>query len=257
MRHRITRRLTILGATIALALAAPLGVALAAHFNDVPNSSPYHGDISALAATGVTVGCGNNNFCPKANVTREQMAAFMNRLGALGPGKTPVVNAKTAQTASNADRLDALDSTAFRRFGASAPPNSLQTGTFVIGDGNGNEIPFSFISYPVPVATPLTAHVIQPGDPVPAGCSGSVTAPNASAGHVCLFVGFNNNIASIGTFSPYTGGGGTGREGVVMNATFDAPAIVAVATGTWAARAPLSAAAPEVPAPSGPNIVGD
>jgi hypothetical protein len=115
MRHRITRRLTILGATIALALAAPLGVALAAHFNDVPNSSVYHGDITALAATGVTVGCGGGNFCPKANVTREQMAAFMNRLGALGPGKTPVVNAKTAQTASNADKLDGLDSSAFAR----------------------------------------------------------------------------------------------------------------------------------------------
>jgi hypothetical protein len=99
MRHRISRRLTIVCATVALALGAPLGVVLAAHFNDVPNSSPFHGDIQVLAAAGVTAGCGGGNFCPKANVTREQMAAFMNRLGALAANKPPVVNA---------DRLDGL-----------------------------------------------------------------------------------------------------------------------------------------------------
>jgi hypothetical protein len=54
----------------------------------------------------VTAGCGSGNYCPKANVTREQMAAFLNRLGALAPGKTPVVNA---------DRVDGLDSSAFLR----------------------------------------------------------------------------------------------------------------------------------------------
>ena len=36
---------------------------------------------------------GGGNYCPKDYVTREQMAAFMNRLGALQAGKTPVVNA--------------------------------------------------------------------------------------------------------------------------------------------------------------------
>ncbi|MGQ0607560.1 MAG: hypothetical protein ACT4OQ_03740, partial [Chloroflexota bacterium] len=59
-----------------------------------------------LVDAGVTAGCGSGRYCPKANVTREQMAAFMNRLGALAPGKTPVVNA---------DRLDGVDSSAFAR----------------------------------------------------------------------------------------------------------------------------------------------
>jgi hypothetical protein len=104
-RHRRSRRLALLGATLALALGVPLGVTLANHqFSDVPNSNSFHGDISALAASGVTSGCGGGKFCPKANVTREQMAAFMNRLGALSPGKTPVVNA---------DKLDGLDASAF------------------------------------------------------------------------------------------------------------------------------------------------
>jgi len=92
---------------LALSLAAfPLG-ALASHdFADVPDSNIYHADISALAASGVTTGCGGGNYCPSAFVTREQMAAFMNRLGALAAGKTPVVNAA---------ELDGLDSSQFAR----------------------------------------------------------------------------------------------------------------------------------------------
>jgi len=92
-------------AALALTLVAfPLG-ALASHqFSDVPDSNIYHADIDALADSGVTTGCGGGKFCPSAFVTREQMAAFMNRLGALGPGKVPVVNAA---------ELDGLDSSAF------------------------------------------------------------------------------------------------------------------------------------------------
>ena len=94
-------------AAVALALIVPAGVVLANHqFGDVPASNPFHADIDALADSGVTSGCGNGNYCPKANVTREQMAAFLNRLGALAPGKAPVVNA---------DRVDGLDSSAFLR----------------------------------------------------------------------------------------------------------------------------------------------
>jgi len=83
----------VLGAALAAALAFPLG-AIANHgFTDVASSNLFHADIDALVDSGVTSGCGDGNFCPKAYVTREQMAAFMNRLGALGPGKVPVVNA--------------------------------------------------------------------------------------------------------------------------------------------------------------------
>jgi hypothetical protein len=92
-------------AALAVALAAfPLGALASHNFADVPDSNVFHADISALAASGVTTGCGGGNFCPSAFVTREQMAAFMNRLGALAAGKTPVVNA---------DRLDGFDSGEF------------------------------------------------------------------------------------------------------------------------------------------------
>ncbi len=89
----------VLAAIIALALALPLGaLAVVQKFSDVPPSSSFFNDINAIADAGVTGGCGGGKYCPKANVTREQMAAFMNRLGALQSGKTPVVNAKTSQS---------------------------------------------------------------------------------------------------------------------------------------------------------------
>lgn len=101
-------------------LVLPASVVLASHqFSDVPTSDPFHGDIDALVDAAITAGCGGGKYCPTKNVTRDQMAAFMNRLGALGPGKKPVVHAATAltansaTTASNAGQLDGLDSTAF------------------------------------------------------------------------------------------------------------------------------------------------
>ncbi len=35
--------------------------------------------IEQLASDGITAGCGNNNYCPSANVTRDQMAVFLLR----------------------------------------------------------------------------------------------------------------------------------------------------------------------------------
>jgi hypothetical protein len=104
---RTTRAGLRLGAAILLlgaAIAFPLGVIASHQFADVPDSNTFHADIDAIADVGVTTGCGAGNYCPKAYVTREQMAGFLNRLGALSAGKTPVVNAT---------KLDGLDSTAF------------------------------------------------------------------------------------------------------------------------------------------------
>jgi len=46
------------------------------------DGSIFEADIAKLAATGITLGCNppvNNMFCPKNNVTRQQMAAFLHR----------------------------------------------------------------------------------------------------------------------------------------------------------------------------------
>ncbi|HTY40275.1 MAG TPA: S-layer homology domain-containing protein [Thermoanaerobaculia bacterium] len=46
-------------------------------FNDVPANDPAFQFIEALAASGVTGGCGGGNYCPDNPVTRRQMAVFL------------------------------------------------------------------------------------------------------------------------------------------------------------------------------------
>ncbi len=55
-------------------------------FDDVPPSHPFFLEIGKLSARGVTVGCGDGNYCPNQIVARQEMAAFIIRaLGVLDP----------------------------------------------------------------------------------------------------------------------------------------------------------------------------
>ncbi len=58
-------------------------------FGDV-NAETVGGDfcryIEKLAALGITAGCGNNNYCPDAEVSRAQMAVFITRALGASPG---------------------------------------------------------------------------------------------------------------------------------------------------------------------------
>jgi hypothetical protein len=87
-------------------IVAPASVWASHTFTDVPPDAFYHEDATALRNAGVTLGCtfDGSQYCPDDFVTRGQMAAFLNRLGALSPDKTPVVNA---------DKLDGKDSSEF------------------------------------------------------------------------------------------------------------------------------------------------
>src|ERR1044071_9306923 len=56
-------------------------------FNDVPPSNPFYAFIEQMAVRGITAGCGPGVYCPSANVTRAQMAAFLVRgFGLADPG---------------------------------------------------------------------------------------------------------------------------------------------------------------------------
>jgi hypothetical protein len=48
-----------------------------ATFGDVPLTHPFSKFVEALAASGVTAGCGSGNYCPDAPLTRGQMAVFL------------------------------------------------------------------------------------------------------------------------------------------------------------------------------------
>ena len=56
-------------------------------FNDVPTNHPFFQFIEALAASGITGGCGPGIYCPDNPVTRGQMAVFLAKaLGLHWPG---------------------------------------------------------------------------------------------------------------------------------------------------------------------------
>jgi hypothetical protein len=50
-----------------------------ATFNDVPTSHPFFQFVEALAASGITAGCGGGKFCPDQPLTRGQMAVFLSK----------------------------------------------------------------------------------------------------------------------------------------------------------------------------------
>lgn len=58
-------------------LQVSLAPAVATFPNDVPTSHPFFRFVEALAAAGVTGGCGTGRYCPDQAVTRGQMAVFL------------------------------------------------------------------------------------------------------------------------------------------------------------------------------------
>lgn len=85
-------------------LAFPAGVWAADAFTDVADGNVHHDAVAAIRDAGVTQGCAEGRYCPDAAVRRDQMASFMNRLGALS-GQAPVVNAATAEQAADSAAL--------------------------------------------------------------------------------------------------------------------------------------------------------
>ncbi|MCP3994086.1 MAG: S-layer homology domain-containing protein [bacterium] len=87
------------------ALDIPPGVA---NFTDIADSVHVN-NIAALAGAGITKGCnpgeGNTLFCPKATVTREQMATFLVRALGLPPGDADFIDIDGSVHAANIKAL--------------------------------------------------------------------------------------------------------------------------------------------------------
>lgn len=56
-------------------------------FRDVPSTSTHAAAITRLQELGITQGCGDDRYCPDGNVTRAQMASFLQRALDLPPGR--------------------------------------------------------------------------------------------------------------------------------------------------------------------------
>jgi hypothetical protein len=106
MRRRSFTLAVILAAT-GLALSS---TAFASHdFSDVPDSNPFHDDISWMADAGITTGFPDGTFRPGQPVTRQSMAAFMRRLAGQDPDVDPVVDAATLDGMTPAELLEDVD----------------------------------------------------------------------------------------------------------------------------------------------------
>jgi hypothetical protein len=94
----ITKPLMWIAGVLTLLAIPSIVIAQASdRFTDIDDDNVFAEDIDAIAAAGVTRGCTDTLYCPEDYVTREQMAAFMNRLGAIGAGEEPVADARTVQ----------------------------------------------------------------------------------------------------------------------------------------------------------------
>ena len=69
-----------IGLLVAMLLLTVPAVALASHqFPDVPTGHPFHAEIHAIAEAGITAGFMDGGYHPSDPVTRQAMAAFMQR----------------------------------------------------------------------------------------------------------------------------------------------------------------------------------
>jgi len=112
---QIRRRTLKVALVVAIVVAATAPIAafgVGGRFTDDDNST-FESNIEWLAGAGVTLGCNppaNDNFCPTDNVTRGQMAAFMQRFAAyLG------AEDGTVSKADDADTIDGVDSQSLLR----------------------------------------------------------------------------------------------------------------------------------------------
>lgn len=81
-RPRSLRRLAAKGALVVGAVAAGVagGAAYAASFSDVPVNHPFYDEIEWVAEAGIAQGYDDGTYRPGEPVTRQAMAAFMQRL---------------------------------------------------------------------------------------------------------------------------------------------------------------------------------
>src|SRR5687767_12372542 len=82
----VARRMGALAAVSLVALVSSAIGAYAAHsFSDVPDTHPFHDEIAWLTQKGITTGFEDGTYRPGDPVTRQAMAAFLQRLGAASP----------------------------------------------------------------------------------------------------------------------------------------------------------------------------
>ncbi|MFO1311184.1 MAG: hypothetical protein U1F41_03870 [Burkholderiales bacterium] len=208
-------------------------------FDDVLASDPFCGFITWMADNGITLGCvtidaNHRLYCPNDNVSRKQMAAFMNRLGNVrveavdtGPGLTggPItavgtINLATTQllptTACTNNQIPRWNGSAWT---CSTDANSGGTVTSV-ASGTG------LTGGPITTTGTLS---IAPGYQLPQSCTnGQVPKSNGSGGWTC-----GSDANSGGTVTSVTAGAGLTGGTITTSGTIAVDPTSATLTGNF------------------------
>jgi hypothetical protein len=148
--------------------------------------------IKANAVTGAKVA---NNSLTGADVNEPTLGAV--------PSATNATNAANAANAANADMLDGLDSANVLP-GGTLPAGKTLRGNWLAGGtsaaaGDHFYDPISFV-YALGAAP--TAHLLAPAAPATPECPGSLSAPSAASGHLCLYTFASANVSARYTCNP-------------------------------------------------------
>lgn len=117
-----------------------------------------------------------------------------------------------------------------------APYPGVIRGTYISQVSPNTGYLTSDINFGVTLAVAPTVHYIQAGDPVPAGCSGTVAAPNAAPGHLCVFESGSSNVSGEYLFDPAGLSSGSSTFGASILGTQTSSAGTSWWRGSWAVR---------------------
>jgi hypothetical protein len=117
-------------------------------------------------------------------------------------------------------------------FTSTLPKGATEDGTWAVAVASGNSV-FDAISFNIPLAAPPAVNVIPKGGASTPACPGTVGAPAASSGNLCVYTAINENTTIL-LINPSIEGAvtsGASSWGTVVKAS---AASSGAAYGTWA-----------------------
>ena len=124
-------------------------------------------------------------------------------------------------------------------FPGTLPSGKTIRGYYYVGDSAaaGSDIATDSISFGFTLSAAPTAHFINAGAAPPSSCPGTAAAPEAQAGHLCVFEGSMSNAAArnTNTFSGFDGTALKYGTGIFVRS---AAAGDYFSRGTWAVTSP-------------------
>jgi hypothetical protein len=126
-------------------------------------------------------------------------------------------------------------------FTETLPSDETETGTFSIEPIEEEGSARLAISFPIPLGTPVTAHLLNQEDPATAECPGSSAEPVASPGNLCVYETDNGGEAQEYTLTawinPESGSIAATTTGKVGTTMF-LSGVAGPLRGDWAVTAP-------------------